>query len=139
MDPALANSGGRNRWTWRRHGRQALLGPPSSLMTKRISVTVGSAPLRVFYCGRTLILLRATSKLRGSTGLWVDTQSWQRLSQLVSELTHTLGCNWILVDLGWSSLPYPEFLVKTDEPEFPPPAFCTKFSLTARKMRQKRK
>jgi hypothetical protein len=43
----------------------------------------------VFYCGRTLILLRAASRLGESTGLWVDTPSWQRLSQPVSEYTHT--------------------------------------------------
>jgi hypothetical protein len=47
--------------------------------------------LRVFYCGRTLILLRAASRLGESTGLWVDTPSWQRLSQPVSEYTHTVS------------------------------------------------
>ena len=43
----------------------------------------------MFYCGRTLILLRAASRLGESTGLWVDTPLWQRLSQPVSEYTHT--------------------------------------------------
>ena len=40
-------------------------------------------------CGRTLILLRAASRWGESTGLWVETQSWQRLSPPVSESTHT--------------------------------------------------
>ncbi len=44
----------------------------------------------MFYCGRTLILLRVASRLGESTGQWVDTPSWQRLSQPVSEYTHTL-------------------------------------------------
>ena len=44
--------------------------------------------MRVFYCGRTLILLRAATRLGKSTGLWVDTPSWQRLSQPVSKYTH---------------------------------------------------
>ena len=89
VDPAFANSGGRNQWTWRWHGRHALRGLLLFLMTKRSKRWRWECTLRVFYCGRTLILLRAASRLGESTGLWVDTPSWQRLSQPVSEYTHT--------------------------------------------------
>ena len=35
MDPAFANFGGRNRWTWKWHGRHALRGLLLFLMMKK--------------------------------------------------------------------------------------------------------
>ncbi len=46
-------------------------------------------PADGLFCGITLILVRAASRWGKSTGLWVDSLSWQRLSPLVSTSTHT--------------------------------------------------
>jgi hypothetical protein len=43
------------------------------------------------FCGSTLILIRADSRWGKSTGPWVDTPSWQRLSPPVNKSTHFSG------------------------------------------------